>query len=298
MKTLRIATRSSKLALWQANFVAEQIRQQHSDLHVKLVPVKTTGDRVQDKTLADIGGKGLFIKELESALLADEADIAVHSMKDVPPELPEQLCIAAILPREDARDVLLSEKYNSFSELPANAIVGTCSPRRTAQLLSYRPDLTIKMLRGNVDTRLRKLAQGEYDAIVLAAAGLKRLGLAEKITEYFSLDFMLPSVAQGAIGIECKHGDDFAMKTVAVLNDPATQLCVNVERDLVRALNGNCHSPIGSHAILNDDELCLMGLVQTTEGEVVRQQMSVAVDKANHLGKQLAQNLSARNIRC
>lgn len=296
MNNIRIATRQSKLALWQANFVAEQLKQFYPDLNTELVPILSTGDQVQDKPLADIGGKGLFIKELESALMAGRADIAVHSMKDVPPDLPEGLQIAAILSREDPRDAFVSEQYAKFSDLPANAIVGTCSPRRTAQLLAHRSDLTIKSLRGNVNTRLKKLQQGEFDAIILAAAGLKRLGLAEVVREYFDINFMLPSVAQGAIGIECLSSARDMVACVDVLNDPATAVCVNAERDLVRALNGNCHSPIGSYACFQRDQICLKGLVQTVNGELVKAQQVAANHDVQMLGKKLATQLLAHTI--
>lgn len=296
MNNIRIATRQSKLALWQANFVAKQLKQHYPKLDVELVPILSSGDKVQDKPLADIGGKGLFIKELESALLTGHADIAVHSMKDVPPDLPEGLQLAAMLMREDPRDAFVSQTYTTFADLPLNAIVGTCSPRRAAQLLSRRPDLAIKSLRGNVGTRLKKLDQGEFDAIILAAAGLKRLGLENVVSEYFATDFMLPAVAQGVIGIECLSAASDVITCVNVLNDAATAACVNVERDLVRALNGNCHSPIGSYACLQGENICLYGLVQTVKGEIITAQHTTTLHNANSLGEELAAQLLTKNI--
>jgi hydroxymethylbilane synthase len=290
MKKLRVATRGSQLALWQANHVKQLLEAQDPKLHVELVPVKTTGDRVQNKLLADIGGKGLFIKELEFALLNDIADIAVHSMKDVPPIIPAEFCIPAILPRADARDAFVSIHYKNFAELPQGAIVGTCSPRRQAQLLYHRPDLNIKALRGNVDTRLNKLKQGEFDAVILAVAGLQRLGLASVISEYLAVDFMLPSVAQGAIGIECLTKKHTVVNLLELLNDKKTATCVNIERDCVQQLNGDCHSPIGSYAIIEGNYITLQALRFENDKRYIHI-ASTTIEQATTLGTEVANAL-------
>lgn len=295
MSKLRIATRKSKLALWQAEHVATQLQQHYPELEVELVPITTTGDKVQHKRLADIGGKALFIKELEHALLEQTADIAVHSMKDVPPQMPSGLTIAAMLQRADARDAFVSEQYANWQQLPKGAVVGTCSPRRTAQLLHLRPDLTMKDLRGNVDSRLAKLQRGDYDAIILAAAGLTRLGLQAMITDYFPLDVLVPSVAQGAIGIECRSEDNATIDLVSVLNDTNTAVCVNAERDLVRALNGDCHSPIGSYAHIENNKLHLRGLIAALDGSVVvTAKDSFALPQVESAGEKISQQLLAQ----
>lgn len=266
MDTLRIATRKSKLALWQANYVKQKLLKINPKCCVELIEIVTVGDKVQDKPLADIGGKGLFIKALEQALLDNKADVAVHSMKDVPPELSHEFTIAAILKRADHRDVLLSQNHTSFANLAEGAVIGTCSVRRQAQLLSQRPDLRIKSLRGNVDTRVHKLKQGEFDAIVLAAAGLHRLGYNDEISEYFSEDVILPSVAQGAIGVECLTARQEIVDIVAPLVDAASMHCVMAERTLIQRLKGDCHSPIGVYATLENEQLHLQGLVAMNDG--------------------------------
>lgn len=296
MKTLRIATRGSILALWQANHVKQQLSLHYPELCVEIVEIKTTGDKVQDKLLAEIGGKGLFIKELETALLADKADIAVHSMKDVPPTLPLEFTLSAMLPRADVRDAFISQQQSTFNDLPTNAIVGTCSPRRQAQLLKHRPDLIIKPLRGNVDTRLKKLAAGEFDAIILAAAGLQRLGLEHTVTEYFTSDFMLPAVGQGAIGIECLSKRFEVINVISSLNHIDTELCVKIERDCVRALNGNCHSPIGVHAKLEQDMVSLTAAVFSHDGQqFVFDHQQMSAEQALVLGEKVATELLQKN---
>ena len=269
MKSLRLATRQSKLALWQANFVKDKLEALDPELRVELIGLTTTGDKITDKPLASFGGKGLFTKELERSLLDNETDLAVHSLKDVPPHRPEQLVLAAFLPRADGRDVLVSNHYSSLAYLPNGATVGTCSVRRTAQVLALRPDIQIKMIRGNVDTRLTKLDNGEYDALIMAAAGLERLGLQHRIREYFSPEIMLPSVGQGALTIECHRDDHTTLALVSALNDLDTAACVTAERALILGLQGNCHSPIGAYAQLVDGKLYLRGLVANADGSII-----------------------------
>jgi len=297
-KQLRIATRQSKLALWQANFVRQRLQQHYPDLVIELVGLTTQGDVIQDKSLADIGGKGLFIKVLEEALLNNTADIAVHSLKDVPPQLANSLTIAAVLKREDARDVFVSNTYQSIDALPSGAIVGTCSVRRQAQLLAYRADLRVKSLRGNVDTRLKKLDAGEFDAIIQAAAGLKRIGCERRISQYLPIAWMLPSVAQGAIGIECRSNDTQIIDGLQPLQDTNTRICTDTERALVRALKGNCHSPIGAYALIENDRLTLHGVVASADGKrVLRVQQTVSLAEQEALGVNAAEALLAQGAR-
>ena len=298
MDTIRIATRKSKLALWQANHVKQKLLNINPNCRVELVEIVTVGDKVQDKPLADIGGKGLFIKALEQALLDNKADIAVHSMKDVPPELSHDFTIAAILERADHRDVLLSQNHTSFANLAEGAVIGTCSVRRQAQLLSQRPDLRIKLLRGNVDTRVNKLKQGEFDAIVLAAAGLHRLGYNDEISEYFSEDVMLPSVAQGAIGVECLTAKQDVIEALAPLVDTASTHCVMVERALIQRLKGDCHSPIGVYATLENEQFCLQGLVALNDGsKCIRANASGLMKTSEKIIAAVANDLFAQGAR-
>ncbi len=263
---LRIATRKSQLALWQAQHVAMLLRQAHSGLEVELVPMVTQGDRIQDRSLAAIGGKGLFIKELEVALEEQRADMAVHSMKDLPGDLPAGLIIAAVLARADARDALVSAKASDLEGLPRGARVGTSSLRRQAQLLAARPDLRIEALRGNVDTRLRRHDAGEMDAIVLACAGLTRLGLESRITARLDPKLCLPAVAQGVIGIECRAADERTLGLVSVLNHHDTRVAMEAERAFAHRLGGSCQSPIAAHATLEGRRLTLEGLVAEPDG--------------------------------
>ena len=263
---LRIATRKSVLALWQAEHVASSLRAHHPSLTVELVPLSTKGDRIQDRSLAAIGGKGLFIKELETALERGLADVAVHSMKDVPSEMPEGLLIAAALPRADARDALIAPRARTLAELPQGARLGTSSLRRQAQLLAARPDLHIEPLRGNVDTRLRRLEAGELDAIVLACAGLIRLGLEERITARLDPEVSLPAVGQGVIGIECRAADARVRELLAALEHPPTRIAIEAERAFASRLGGSCQSPIAAHARLEGEDLVLEGLVAEPDG--------------------------------
>ncbi len=291
--TLRVATRKSPLALWQAEHVASLLRQAHPGLVVELVPMSTKGDRIQDRSLAAIGGKGLFIKDLEVALDERRADIAVHSMKDVPGDLPDGLMIGAVLRRADPRDALISAGFQQLEELPRGARVGTSSLRRQAQLLAARPDLRIEALRGNVDTRLRRLEAGELDAIVLACAGLIRLGLESRITTRLDMKISLPAVGQGIIGIECRSDDAQTRAALQVLNHAATRTAMDAERAFSRRLGGSCQSPIAAYAQLEPGGLRLEGLVAEPDGSrLLRDTISGAANNAMALGEQLAERVS------
>ncbi len=290
--TLRIATRQSRLALWQAEHVAALLRNKHPGLNVVLVPMTTQGDRILDRPLADIGGKGLFIKELELAMSEHRADIAVHSMKDVPTEMPPGFTLAAMLPRADPRDAFVSTRYQSFASLPQGARVGTSSLRRQCQLKSARPDLDLITLRGNVDTRLRKLDEEHYDAIILAAAGLIRLGLQSRITEYFTPEQSVPAVGQGIIGIECRDDDATNIGYVRALNDPRSWQCCVAERSFAKRLEGSCQSPIAGFATLDGEQLQLHGVVGSPDGhEMYRGSHSGTVADAEAIGVRLAEEL-------
>lgn len=292
---LRIATRKSQLALWQAEHVATLLREKHPGLGIELVPLVTQGDRIQDRSLAAIGGKGLFIKELEVAIEEQRADIAVHSMKDVPAEIPGQFAIAAVLPRADPRDALVTTSgVARIHDLPRGAVVGTSSLRRQAQLLCLRPDIRIEALRGNVDTRLRKLDSGGMDAIVLACAGLMRLGLESRITARLDPKVCLPAVTQGVIGIECRHSDAHTRTLLSALDDGPTRLVMEAERAFAARLGGSCQSPIAAHAALDADRITLHGLVAEPDGSrLLRDSASGSADSAAALGRELAERLLA-----
>ena len=291
MHQIRIATRRSALALWQAEHVAAALRSAHPASTVTLVPVVTQGDRIQDRPLAEVGGKGLFIKELEVAIAAGEADIAVHSMKDVPAELPEGFVIGAVLPRADPRDAFIARHYPQLAALPAGARVGTSSPRRRCILKSARPDLEILELRGNVDTRLKRAQAGDFDAIILAAAGLLRLGLGARITEYLDTDQSLPAVGQGVIGIECRD-EPALLRLLAVLEHGPTRQALSAERAFAARLGGSCQSPIAGFATLKDGQLGLRGLVGAPDGtRIYRGRIEGAARDAAALGRTLAEQL-------
>jgi hydroxymethylbilane synthase len=291
-KPMRIATRKSQLALWQAEHVAALLRRAHAGLEVVLVPMVTQGDRIQDRSLAAIGGKGLFIKELEVALEEERADIAVHSMKDLPGDLPAGLIIAAVLERADARDALLTASGAGLDDLPRGARVGTSSVRRQAQLLAARPDLHIEGLRGNVDTRLRRLDGGGMDAIVLACAGLIRLGLESRITARLDPKMFLPAVAQGVIGIECRGADSRTLGLVSVLESQDTRIAMEAERAFAHRLGGSCQSPIAAHARLEGQSLLLDGLVAEPDGSrLVRDTASGSIGDPAALGRLLAERI-------
>lgn len=290
--TLRIATRQSRLALWQAEHVAARLRERFPELDVVLVPMTTQGDRVVDRPLAEVGGKGLFIKELERALDDGRADIAVHSMKDVPSELPAGMTLGAMLPRADPRDAFISNRYASFAELPRGARLGTSSPRRQAQLKHARDDLQIVTLRGNVETRLRKLDAGEYDAIILATAGLIRLELTHRITQHLDPSFSVPAPGQGIIGIECRESDERSLRYVQALNDEAAATCCRAERAFARHLQGDCFSPIAAFAQLREGRIVLDGVVASLDGkQLYRDAMTGEPTEAVALGVQLAEKL-------
>jgi len=294
-KILKIATRKSPLALWQANFVKDALEKANKGLVVELVTMTTKGDKILDSPLAKIGGKGLFVKELEHALLRGDADIAVHSMKDVPMEFPEGLELAVICEREDPSDAFVSNHYTSFASLPKGAIVGTSSLRRQCQLKQLRPDLTVLDLRGNVGTRLGKLDAGGYDAIILAAAGLIRLKLSERIREKLSYEDCLPAGGQGAVGIECRVGDSLTHDLIRSLHHDETASRVIAERAVNLRLQGGCQVPIASFAEIQGDTLWLRALVGAVDGsKILRYEDSGSLSKAESLGIDVADNLLAQ----
>ena len=292
---LRIATRQSPLALWQANFVKAELEKYHPNLTVELVTMVTKGDVILDTPLAKIGGKGLFVKELELALLEERADIAVHSMKDVPMSFPEGLGLAVICEREDPRDAFVSNRYASLAELPEGAIVGTSSLRRQCQLMAAYPHLTVKSLRGNVGTRLSKLDNGEYDAIILASAGLIRLGMPERIKSFISVEDSVPAAGQGAVGIETRVNDTRVLNYLAKLNHNPTACCVMAERAMNTRLQGGCQVPIGGFATLNGEELELNALVGSLDGSTIIRASGKAHQRdAEQLGISIAEQLLAQ----
>lgn len=289
---LRIATRQSPLALWQANFVKTALEQRFPELSVELVTMVTKGDIILDTPLAKVGGKGLFVKELELALLENRADIAVHSMKDVPMEFPEGLGLAVICQREDPRDAFVSNQYRCLSELPEGAIVGTSSLRRQCQLMARYPHLKVKSLRGNVGTRLSKLDNGEYDAIILASAGLIRLGLKDRIRDFIAVEDSLPASGQGAVGIETRIGDERVLKYIESLNHPETAYCVKAERAMNARLQGGCQVPIGAFATLQMNTISMNALVGSLDGkQIIRASGVASVEQAELLGVQIAEQL-------
>jgi len=297
MTTVRIATRESALALWQAEYVKAQLEHFHQDINVVLVPMTTKGDIWLDTPLAKIGGKGLFVKELEVAMLEGRADIAVHSMKDVPVDFPDGLGLEVICPREDPRDAFVSNTYGNLSDLPQGAIVGTSSLRRQCQLKAKRPDLDIRDLRGNVNTRLRKLDEGQYDAIILASAGLIRLKMSDRIAQYIEPEEMLPANGQGAVGIECRVDDDIIKTLLAPLECNTTRIRVLTERAMNKALEGGCQVPIASYSVISADgkNVHLRGLVGAIDGsEMIESEITGPVEQGETLGNTLAQELLSR----
>lgn len=294
-KTIRIATRQSPLALWQAEDVAKRLRDAHPGLQVELVKMVTRGDKILDSPLAKIGGKGLFVKELEAGMLEDTADIAVHSMKDVPMEFPEGLKLSSILLREEPTDAFVSNTYSTLTDMPDGSIVGTSSLRRQCQLQARFPALQINFLRGNVNTRLSKLDAGEYDAIILATAGLVRLGFEERITARLSPEESLPAAGQGAVGIECRSNDPEIDALLAPLNDADTATRITAERAMNTRLNGGCQVPIAGYAVLEGDGLWLRGLVGAPDGSnIIRAEGGCHRDEAEKLGIQIAEDLLAQ----
>ena len=294
-KVIRVGSRESKLAVAQTMLVLKEIEKKHPEIAFELVTMKTTGDKILDRNLDQIGGKGLFVKELENALLEKRADIAVHSMKDVPMEFPEGLGLSVICKREDPRDAFVSNTYRSLDDLPQGAIVGTSSLRRQCQLKQLRPDLDIRSLRGNVGTRLSKLDNGEYDAIILASAGLIRLGLAERIASFIEVEQSLPAAGQGAVGIECRVDDEEVKALLAPLSDATTTTCVLAERAMNTRLQGGCQVPIGGYAIEQNGEIFLRALVGETDGSaIIRAEGKSAVENAEALGVSIAEQLLAQ----
>ncbi|MBD1550180.1 hydroxymethylbilane synthase [Pseudomonas typographi] len=294
-RLIRIATRKSALALWQAEYVKAHLEQAHPGLQVSLVPMVSRADKLLDSPLSKIGGKGLFVKELESALLEGDADIAVHSMKDVPMDFPDGLGLFCICEREDPRDAFVSNRFDSLDTLPAGSVVGTSSLRRQAQLLARRPDLAVHFLRGNVNTRLAKLDAGEYDAIILAAAGLIRLGLAGRIRASLALEHSLPAGGQGAVGIECRAGDDAIHALLAPLHHDATAVRVRAERAMNKHLNGGCQVPIACYAELEGEQLWLRGMVgNPAGGPLLQAEARAPRGEAESLGVRVAEALLAQ----
>ena len=292
---LKIATRQSPLALWQANFVKNRLEDLYPQIKVKLISMVTKGDVILDTPLAKIGGKGLFVKELENALLEKCADIAVHSMKDVPMQFPKGLGLSVICKREDPRDAFVSNKYQSLDELPQGSIVGTSSLRRQCQLKQLRPDLDIRSLRGNVGTRLTKLDNGDYDAIILAAAGLIRLGMPNRITSFIEATQFLPAAGQGAVGIECRTDDAAVQALLAPLADPETTACVLAERAMNAHLQGGCQVPIGGYAVLENGHIYLRALVGALDGsKIIYAEGKNTLENAEILGVQIAEKLLAQ----
>lgn len=294
--SLVLGTRGSKLAVQQSEWFQSRLHDVAPEVCVTLRRIQTSGDKIVDVPLAKIGGKGLFVKEIEEALLAGEIDLAVHSMKDVPAELPTELEILCVPPREDARDALISRSGQPFKDLPRGSRIGTSSLRRQSQLLHARPDIHIDMLRGNLDTRLRKLREGQFDAIVLAAAGLRRLAWAHEITEYLDPDVSLPAIGQGALGIEGRRGDTFVRSILTRLNDPATQTTVTAERALLHRLEGGCQVPIAAHAtMLDQGQIRLDGLIASVDGKtIIRDAILGGSGQAYSLGVELAERLLSR----
>ncbi|MEE8330061.1 MAG: hydroxymethylbilane synthase [Thermodesulfovibrionia bacterium] len=318
-KKIVIATRGSKLAMWQANWIKTELEKKHPGIEVELKKIKTTGDKILDVPLAKVGGKGLFVKEIEEALLRGDADLAVHSMKDVPADLPAELHIKAICKRENPRDALITRVHSyqftvhSFNDLPQGTKIGTSSLRRSCQLLNIRPDLKIAQLRGNLDTRIRKLDEGQFDAIIVAAAGVKRLGMADRITEILETDVSLPAIGQGAVGIECRKEDRLISNLLEPLNHPATSVCVRAERAFLKKLEGGCQVPIAGYAQLlqqgsgargqgsdcelstDNCQLVIDGLVGSVSGDtIIRDSIRGNVDNAEQLGTKLAEELLSK----
>ncbi len=296
-ETINIGTRKSLLALAQSNGIKDQIENQYPGVSVELVKMLTKGDKILDVPLAKVGGKGLFVKELEEAMLNKQTDIAVHSMKDVPAELPDGLRLGIITKREDPRDAFISNNYKTFEELPKGAKVGTSSLRRRSQLAKLRPDLIINDLRGNLDTRLRKLDEGQYDAIILAAAGLNRMKW-DRAASYFEPEQMLPAVGQGAVGIELRTADSELLEKLSFLIDRDTSIAVRAERAFLLRLEGGCQVPIAGHCNVDGDMLKLTGLVASVDGsEMIKQSITGNVDLAENLGVQLAEEILAKGGR-
>jgi hydroxymethylbilane synthase len=296
--TVRIGTRGSPLALWQAHYVAGRLRAAHAGLNVELVEIQTEGDKIRDVPLVQIGGEGVFTKAIQEALLEKRVDIAVHSLKDLPTIEVAGLVLAAVPERGPLGDVLISKRYKTFTQLPEGAKVATSSLRRRAQILHRRPDLNLVDMRGNVETRLRKLAESDLDAIILAQAGLERLGLGEHITEILDPSWMLPAVGQGALGLECRDADPDTRSILVPLDHPATRFAVLAERAMLRGLGGGCLVPIGAFSQIEDGQLCLRGAVLSPDGtQRIENQIRGNLDQGEKLGEQLAEQLLHQGAR-
>ena len=294
---IRLGSRGSKLALWQAEHIREEV-ERRTGRSVEIVKIKTTGDMILDVPLAKVGGKGLFVKEIEEALLSNRVDLAVHSMKDVPTDLPDGLEISCITRREDPRDAFLSVTHARFEDLPIGAHVGTSSLRRQTQLLGLRPDLSIDQLRGNLDSRIRKMEEGKYDAILLAAAGLRRLGWDGKIRQYLPVDVSIPAIGQGALGIEIRSGDGRTREAVAFLDDRETSLAVRAERGFLKRLEGGCQVPIAAHGTRIGGVVSLTGMIGRPDGsQILRGKRSGSVSDPESIGIALAVELLSRGGR-
>lgn len=290
MKTVSVGTRQSALAMTQTQWVMDRLQKLQPDWEWRVEKILTKGDRILHVTLSKVGGKGLFIKEIEEALLAGRIDLAVHSMKDLPGEMPEGLAIAAVPPREDPRDCLISRTGAGLDELPSGSVVGTSSLRRQAQILARRPDLKVEPVRGNVDTRLRKLEEGQFDAIVLARAGLSRMGLEDRITEVLSVDKMVPAVGQGALAVQCRAEDESVLRLVRRINDPNTERAVRAERAFLHAFQGGCHLPVAAYAQVQGEKVRLEGLVASPDGrQVLRNHREGELPE--EVGRRLAEEL-------
>lgn len=294
-----IGTRGSRLALWQAEWVKAELQARNPGLEIELNKIKTTGDKILDVPLAKVGGKGLFVKEIEEALLNGEADLAVHSMKDVPTEFPEGLHLAAICEREDPRDAFIAQgkaqTAQSLKDLPQGATIGTSSLRRSCQLLSRRPDIKIAQLRGNLETRFRKLDEGQFDAMILAAAGVKRLGWQQRISEVIEPEISLPAIGQGAVGIECRINDEFINQLIAPLNHKETSICVRAERALLKRLQGGCQVPIAAYATIKGGMLVMDGLVGSVTGDrIIKEHLEGKIEDAETIGITLGEKLLSK----
>lgn len=291
-KTITVGTRKSMLAMWQSNHIASLLKKQYPECEVVLQKIVTKGDRILDVPLAQIGGKGLFTKEIETALLDGSVDLAVHSLKDMPTTLPEGLCLTAITERVAPGDAFVSNKYNSLAEMPEGAVLGTSSLRRKAQLLAARPDLEIKDLRGNVDTRLKKMDEGQYDAIILAAAGLTRLGYSDRIKETLDPKLCIPAVGQGALAIETRTDNKEVREMLEFLNDRDTKVCTSAERAFLGLVEGGCQVPIGVHAEVKGDDMHVEAIIATLDGKtVLRDTIDGNAEKAVELGKKLGNKM-------
>ncbi len=291
-KIITIGTRKSLLALWQSNYIKDCLEKQYPDCEVRLQKIVTKGDKILDVPLSKIGGKGLFTKEIETALLEGEVDLAVHSLKDMPTKLPDGLCLTAITQRAVVGDAFVSNKYRTFAEMPAGAVLGTSSLRRKAQLLARRPDLDIRDLRGNVDTRLRKLDDGQYDAIILAAAGLTRLGYGDRIKETLPCDFCIPAVGQGALAIECRSDNTEVRNLLEFLNHPETKSCTDAERAFLGLVEGGCQVPIGVHADIANDTMHITAIIASLDGStLIRDEIDGNPADAIVLGKTLGNRM-------